>query len=1238
VTMRSLPAGTRRRAPDRRRWTAVAAAPRRRLAALTATALVAGVLPVLVTPAPAPAAPARPDNPWTRITGTTARVAGPSDVRPRRYAGFALDRTAFASTLDRAPAEGGPAARAQALVVPLPTPEGTTERFALVESPVMEPGLAARHPEIRTFAGRGVDDPTATVRADLTPLGFHASIRSSRGVWYVDPFGRTDRDRYASYYVHDTAHPDDVFVEREDASHAAAEPADDVPAGSTGGAEVRLRTYRLALVTDPSYAAFFGPENVTAAKVTLVNRVNQIYEDETAIRLVLVDATDRTNLNTPAEATGPNGPCGAAPCYTPAQLSSCSSSTLNRTGVVLGQLVGASNYDVGHIALGVAGGGVAGLGVVGGANKARGCTGLPTPVGDYFAVDYVSHELGHQFGANHTFNGTQWNCSGGNRSAASSYEPGSGSSIMAYAGICQQDNLQPHSDPYWSHHSYTEITTYVTSQRPAVNEVQNVALRDFDTDGESFRISFRGHSSEPIVRGVNYTTAGLRSAIENIPGWPAGATVSVTGFGGGALDDTGFQVTFGGTLAATDVESLALAAADGAAGPTGFVGETVRGGAVDNQGWRVEETGNHAPVVTAPESYTIPVRTPFALTGSATDPDGDTVTYLWEQNDRGGISGGSTAGTALVSNTKTNGPLFRQFGTAALVGPDETLKYYSPGLNTVTTNPTRVFPDMAQILANNTNAVTGTCPPAPPPPSSGSASNLPPELVDCYSEFLPTADWVGFAGDRTLHFRLTVRDGNPGAGGIASADTALRLAPEAGPFLVTAPADAGTLAGGSALEVAWDVAGTDVAPVNTTEVRISLSVDGGVSFPYVLAERTPNDGAETVTLPNVAAKAARIKVEAVGNVFFDLSDVDFALRATPEVSVDGPAVVTVQYSDPVSPELYVRATDPDGRADALTATADGLPAGLSLQAKEAGDGARTWVVAGTTRAAPGEYPVTVTVTDADGLTGTAGFVVRVTPERAEATYTGDPLAYGDRAGRTTALLRATVRDAGGDPFPGDVTTATVTFGTSAGPLCTAPVAALGTDPSTGSASCTATLPAGDHQVTVTVGGTYSADAPATVAVLRPENRVVLGSAGLTPTRSAGAYPADPRTRVDVTVLAAQTRIGLDAALTELTFRSGGRRYQILGTTATSLGVQSVAGANRIALRGGARLVDVTDARRPVTVATGLVLQLTATDRGLFGGTDRLAVTLYDGDRLLFSSDWSGAQTGELPVTGGLVVL
>ncbi|CAM3979969.1 M12 family metallo-peptidase [Kibdelosporangium persicum] len=1167
--------------------------PARSLTALAIAGLAVALMPVLST-----TAPAAPTNPWTKAdpASVAARSAKQADIRTSRFAGFTLDRTLMQGQL------GMRAAAAQEVL--LPTPEGTFQRFSLVDAPVMEEGLAAAHPEIRTYAGKGIDDPTASVRADLTPLGFHASVRSENGSWFVDPYYHRDQSLYASYYGHDVQNPSGPLQEK-----GIVGVAKEVQAAIDKNPVVKLRTYRLALITDPSYANYFGAENVTAAKVTLINRVAQIYEDETAIRLVLIKDTDKTNLNTPAMASEPNGPCGAAPCFKPEELEFCDIPTLFATGIALGQLVGADSYDVGHIGLGVNGGGIAGLGVVGGQEKAVGCTGLPTPVGDFYAVDYVAHEIGHQFGGNHTFNGTEWNCSAGNREPTTSVEPGSGSSIMAYAGICQQDNLQPHSDPYWSHQSYTEITSYITSDLPAINEQQDVSLRGFDGD-DSFTLSYKGQTSAPIVRGVNYTPAGVKAAVESI----TGATVTVAGFGDQPdyrpmpFDDTGFQVTFGGALAGVNVDSLGVTVNGG----SGFAGESIKGGPVDNKGFKVTDTRNHAPVVKVPSSYTIPVRTPFALTGSAKDQDGDAVTYMWEQNDRG-----KATGTALVDNVKKDGPLFRQFGTAAIVSDADTLKYYSPGQNAVNRNPTRVFPDMAQILANNTNAKTGACPPAPPKPPSGGKTNVPPELIDCYSEFLPTADWVGFNDDRTMHFRLTARDARHGGGGIGIGDTAVKLVPTAGPFLVTSQGAAGALAGGSKQTITWDVAGTNAAPINVKNVKISLSTDGGKTFPHVIARSTANDGSEQVKIPDLATTTARIRIEAVGNIFFDVNDADFTINASPRVT--SPQNIAVQYSDALAP-VTITAEDPDSAGSVLTAVAAGLPAGLAVAPGTADGNKRTWTISGTTTDKPGTYPVAFTVTDNTGVASTLTVPITVKPEDAEVTYAGDSLVYGD-----SVLFRATIRD-NTDVTPGDVKKANVTFSAGGKALCTATVGLLGTGTSDGSGGCVAKLPQGVTSVSVSAGGNYAGTATTSVDAQASQKRTVLAAGVITATKSAGAYRADHGTPVNVSALLVHNN-AKTTGLSTVRFRSGGKEYLAFGNNVESFGART---SGSLDVRAKVLLTDVTSGQA-MFVAAGVTLHVTQNGRNV-------AVTLMQGDKLLFSSDWTGAKTREIPLnTGGFLI-
>ena len=876
----------------------------RRVAATAALVLVGAAVPVLAANgvvSGAQASPAAAEDTLYRAGGGYDAKDSKVRVTPEQYSAVEVDVAGVAATLRGAPVAGRSEARQTFRV---PTPTGGLERFAVRRTQTMEPKLAAANRDVLTWSGHSLDNPGTTIALDVTPMGFHASVRgpNGQGAWLVDPaYNRRGTTTHLSYYAAAVeANPAEQFVEQETRSigNSLAPKVVGDPAPDKASKRVVQRVYRLALTSDPSYAAYFGTENVLAEKVTLINRVNQIYNDDLAITMRLVNDTDKLNLDTTAKALGPDGPCGAHACFDqvanpsdpPAdqysQLDFCDIGTLGRNRTVLGQLIGASNYDVGHIGLGVNGGGVAFLGVVGWDYKGSGCTGLPEPKGDFFAIDYVAHELGHQFAGNHTFNGVQFACSGGNREPSASVEPGSGSSVMAYAGICLQDDLQPHTDPYFSQRTNDEVNAYTGSPTLPVTEVQTVSLSGFDTDGESIDLDYPGPTGPiTLTRGTSYNAVAIEAAVETL----TGQNVTVAGWGYDpygdpidliapltAPDDTGFQIIFapsadpevyggGGDLASLQVSSLS-------AGVSGFVGETAKGGPADNGGVTVQ-TLNRAPKAKAPRDRTLPLRTPFKLTGSAKDKDKrQKLTYLWEQNDQGGDEG-----TALVSNKKRNGPLFRVFGTRAKVTPAGTLVSPSPKLNQATGDPTRYFPDLAQVLKGNTNAKTGRCPKVDPLPDDlDDYEPVKGSIVDCYSEFLPTKGYRGRAGSqaRVMHFRLTVRDGYDAGGGVDTADVRLKLDPRAGPFLVTSQKEKGTVVrAGSNRLVTWKVNGTRFL---AEDVRILLSTNKGKTWTKLA--KTTNDGSAKVQIPNVRSKKARIMVEAAGNYFFAVNDRWFKIQ------------------------------------------------------------------------------------------------------------------------------------------------------------------------------------------------------------------------------------------------------------------------------------------------------------------------------------------------------------------------
>lgn len=249
---------------------------------------------------------------------------------------------------------------------------------------------------------------------------------------------------------------------------------------------------------------------------------------------------------------------------------------------------------------------------------------------------------------------------------------------------------------------------------------------------------------------------------------------------------------------------------------------------------------NATPVVSAGGNFTIPISTPFALTGSATDANaGDVLTYCWEQNDNAGST--QTGASSVASATRTTGPNWISF---------------SP-----TTSPTRMFPKLATILAGG--LISG------PLPGGDAGANT--EALSSVS--------------RTLNFRLTVRDNAVfsstapvSVGQTNFADMVVTVTNTSGPFSVTAPNTAVSWAGNSAQTITWAVANTTAAPVSCANVKISLSTDGGNTFTTLVAS-TPNDGSEVVTIPNTPTTTARVKIEAVGNIFFDISNTNFTITS-----------------------------------------------------------------------------------------------------------------------------------------------------------------------------------------------------------------------------------------------------------------------------------------------------------------------------------------------------------------------
>ena len=587
--------------------------------------------------------------------------------------------------------------------VAIPNSNGKIEQFLVTESSNFVPELQSQFPDIRSYSGTGITDTKASISFSVSPNGVQTMVlRGDSGSEFIDP-SPTNKSIYAvstskmrsKGTLPLTCKTVDVALNKGLTKKAAQ-------LKSSNGV---FKTMRLALSCSGEYAAYFG--GTTAAALAGMNatmtRVNGVFNKDLAIKLLLI-ANESSIIYTNAatdpysdyEIDDPNN-----------EITDGSEGAWNlELQSTLTQKIGNSNYDIGHLFANSGGGGDAGcIGCVcvnpSGSDaygKGSGYTAPSNgqPEGDLFDIDYVAHEMGHQLGANHTFS---YDVEG----TGVSVEPGSGSTIMGYAGITDFD-VQNHSDSYFAYASIKQIQ-------------DNLATKSC----------------------------------------PVSTTLS---------------------------------------------GQT--------------------PAVSAGLDYTIPKGTPFVLKGTASDPNGNTMTYCWEQNDS--ATDNEKDSNSYAYETKANGPNFRSF---------------SP--STVTN---RYFPDFNKVLAGQLST---------------------------------TWESVSTVG-KILNFVFTARDNAASGLGQTNSDAmVVTVDGNKGPFAVTSQNTAGVnWVLGSSQTITWSVNGTNSLS-GAANVNIKLSTDGGLTFSTILAANTANDGSEVITAPMTVAKNCRILIEPVANVFYAVNSVPFVL-------------------------------------------------------------------------------------------------------------------------------------------------------------------------------------------------------------------------------------------------------------------------------------------------------------------------------------------------------------------------
>jgi PKD repeat protein len=398
---------------------------------------------------------------WQNVDEALIPKNGIRYIQPTKYRTVQLNIQSLKTLLDQAPMQNTSVAQNTQTLLELPMPDGSMEIFNIVESPIMEPELSEKFPEIKTYFGISLKNSGRSVRFDLTPAGFHAMILTvGEGTIYIDPysFGGGDIQNYITYYKKDFA-PIAGKKMVCGVVGQAVNTADFQPENAENRfGSCELRTYRLALAATGEYTQFHGGtvSGALAAQVTSMNRVNAVFNRDAGIQMNMIG-----NNNLIIYTNGATDP------YT----NNNGGAMLNENQTNIDAVIGTANYDIGHV-FSTGGGGIAQLFSPCNNGKSRGVTGGFAPVNDPFDIDYVCHEIGHQFGANHTQNN---NCQ--RNTGVTSVEPGSASSIMGYAGICAP-NVQSNSDDHFHGINLEEISAFITSGGhtcPTITQIPNTA-------------------------------------------------------------------------------------------------------------------------------------------------------------------------------------------------------------------------------------------------------------------------------------------------------------------------------------------------------------------------------------------------------------------------------------------------------------------------------------------------------------------------------------------------------------------------------------------------------------------------------------------------------------------------------------------------------------------------------------------------------------------------------------------